>query len=1605
MVNVVEAFPSVDPLAVMLLYILLPPIFALIMIWLVWKRYKWRGGFGKKLISNLGVVLNHYAPLVTIINVCLATLLFINQGAIVMNKIAVTGDMKYYLNVNRPEFVNYATIFNAQALNSIRAIRQGVHLPSARRALYTASPHASYGKPTDIMNFVYHLGDFGDILSENNLVNVCRTERNLIQNLPCLGLEEYESYAFRSFIAKQFNTSTCEFLTSYEDTRSKIGYSPYSNFFYDRAMYSDTHSPVLISYLRLGTCGQDYTTNEFVNLVNDYGVGGTRVVVASYHHFKTQLLNETDNMATVMFYSTLLAFIFLVLSVRGVVVAVATIGCVVLSLTCAAAMVTHYNFVGFSVFNSVALIVLLSVGAGFVHLYGAAWRHTVKRGTNASPQCLIDIFGAVGTGNLITFFACCLAFYSISTSPLVFLSQMGYVLGTAMIVFFFSFHYIIVPLWVWTSWYVLPRSFHNALRVCRQKYCFVCLITKHKHHRHHLTAAGSEAEPGVPLDRVADRNSLTRDARENRYSRTIEGYNSRSRSRSSSSGSDSGSGSYSSYSDSNSDSSVSDRGARPQRGRGAGAGAGVSANRKPASAAVAAVVPVDQVRFAPAAAGDRSQLVEAVAAVAWEEDTVGPEGDGGDNGGYEEAPDVEDGGATRRAGGGGGNGGGGGGSSGNQQTPHAIGAAAYNQPDDPPTNDEEAATRTTSWWSYICTLRGKRPLKFFGLIMIGVTVFLILLTAFLSKGIMTTDFGASKLIDSPGNLADAMTVFRYFRSDIFMAVDDENAATIELFGSPTRAPTRVPTARPSVFHNPSASPTFKPTVSSKPTVGPTMEPSMLPTPSPTASSGDFIPPNEYMDYRVMGCWGLTTRRRHVDTAEEPNFHYYSFKDYMIGDNTASSSGAGGLLDDMVSICDYVESERSYLNVHPEWNRTRDCISNQFYAMKDSSYFNSYNISQKTVANVLTAWGLTYDTATTLVGLYSNETSQSTIPVWVCANFSARTYVPSFHSKKSMGVEMRSRWENAFAEHGSTNANRFGVNTMVASSVFTWQLFGLYMTSQVYYVAIVFIIGFFLLLLVFTKIDFGLTFFGMLGMLCIYFITIFLGVNNISKVLDLSDIVALIVVVPFMVGFTSYLIMEYITNRIIYERKKKSAARRNKNKFYSLALRKTQRYMLKALTGPLIFAILVCLPFAQSSLPPLRRVAQYYMICSVVAYLYVVFVQPYMLAFACKSSVCTFTFFEEEDDEEEERNAPPPSEFHNSIEMVPMEEHQLQMQQQQEYGHADEQLLYSDGRRVGGAGRRGGGSSVASSTDGLVPQQYMGRSQYIVAPPGYGGADPEFDEYGRPLQMQPVQLMAPQPQPQTVYVQAPPPPQIVYAGHQPLQQTRSMYVPAPQLVPMQASQSMYIPAQPQRPQAGYPQLQPMQVMLPAQPQPQQQQQYYYPQQQLPVYNEQEEEEEEYYDEDEEYADENTQGGGGGGEDDYYSSPYRQTFLPPQPPQQQHQHHLQQPTPSFYSNGRGSTVPQRIPSAQSMSSQNTRFTEASSGYSSAGPRGRPVAANAMRPTAPANNQQQHRPLAQSQLASQYNRSAALQPRPARAPAANTQYRQHAQQSLAEDSEDYE
>ena len=132
----------------------------------------------------------------------------------------------------------------------------------------------------DILTLVYHTSSWENLLKEDELFYTCLTERGIIDNVGCLDASDYQS-----MVPLVFNATTCEYLTSYEESLPLFGLSDNAIFRADSTVYDSKQSSVLVSYFRLGRCDED-SLGSFESNLNKQQVEDIKVTHVSSHFIR-----------------------------------------------------------------------------------------------------------------------------------------------------------------------------------------------------------------------------------------------------------------------------------------------------------------------------------------------------------------------------------------------------------------------------------------------------------------------------------------------------------------------------------------------------------------------------------------------------------------------------------------------------------------------------------------------------------------------------------------------------------------------------------------------------------------------------------------------------------------------------------------------------------------------------------------------------------------------------------------------------------------------------------------------------------------------------------------------------------------------------------------------------------------------------------------------------------------------------------------------------------------------------------------------------------------------------------------------------------------------
>jgi len=278
----------------------------------------------------------------------------------------------------------------------------------------------------------------------------------------------------------------------------------------------------------------------------------------------------------------------------------------------------------------------------------------------------------------------------------------------------------------------------------------------------------------------------------------------------------------------------------------------------------------------------------------------------------------------------------------------------------------------------------------------------------------------------------------------------------------------------------------------------------------------------HTDYAVTGCWGISWNKESIDGDISVSFDRSIFEDYV-----DTSIIGEGFVQDITSLCSYVESEREYLQIHPTWNRSIDCIDSQYFAAL-ASLHPSYPPTER---NALLQWARSSVTAGSLLGTQSISTSPYLTPLWVCANFSLRSYgLSSLQADPAYAAAVSEKWQQAFVNNGARFAFKMRVPLLVGSSDFAYPLLAQELKTSIELAVLISVSGIVLLLVLFTLCDVGLVVLGSLAMVTTLAVTVCLHIYLFTAVLDLLDIVVLVALMSMIVDFPIHCLLYFSSKR-------------------------------------------------------------------------------------------------------------------------------------------------------------------------------------------------------------------------------------------------------------------------------------------------------------------------------------------------------------------------------------------------------------------------------------------------------------------------------------------
>ena len=162
---------------------------------MVSKTNHWRGGHIKVFFCNCACMLNKYAPVIAFGTLIWAILICIVQVSYIYHKLHTGNDFTYYLKVNAPYYDVTSTINTAVSFNSLNVFVPQHDEGYIRRL-----------SSTDTLQIVYHTHDWANVITEDHLLSICMTERNILEDVTCI-----DSSNYKSLIPSVFNATSCVF--------------------------------------------------------------------------------------------------------------------------------------------------------------------------------------------------------------------------------------------------------------------------------------------------------------------------------------------------------------------------------------------------------------------------------------------------------------------------------------------------------------------------------------------------------------------------------------------------------------------------------------------------------------------------------------------------------------------------------------------------------------------------------------------------------------------------------------------------------------------------------------------------------------------------------------------------------------------------------------------------------------------------------------------------------------------------------------------------------------------------------------------------------------------------------------------------------------------------------------------------------------------------------------------------------------------------------------------------------------------------------------------------------------------------------------------------
>ena len=315
------------------------------------------------------------------------------------------------------------------------------------------------GNGTKWLAVAYHTAGYDNLISSSQLHSICLTEHNILTSLPCV-----TSGTYKSIIPAVYNPNTCVPLPGV--TRSVFAEYQNAGFVQDNINNQTISSNVIISYFRTGSCDNiGYAT--LGSDLSSLAVGSIQTTFIDKATLHAEYTDQITNVFTSTGIVILIAAIMMLIGLRGLIITITIFWSMLVSFVSAIGVLPYANYEHFSIYNVIAIYMLIAVCSTTVFFYGSAWRRTLPVYAKLSGRRIMKTYQLMSLALVFMFCISFITYISKVSSNILALNQLGLFMAVSTFVFLSHLHALIIPAWVYLSFF---RLFPYNVRETYDKY-------------------------------------------------------------------------------------------------------------------------------------------------------------------------------------------------------------------------------------------------------------------------------------------------------------------------------------------------------------------------------------------------------------------------------------------------------------------------------------------------------------------------------------------------------------------------------------------------------------------------------------------------------------------------------------------------------------------------------------------------------------------------------------------------------------------------------------------------------------------------------------------------------------------------------------------------------------------------------------------------------------------------------------------------------------------------------------------------------------------------------------------------------------------------------